>query len=184
MPDAEAVSATPTYDALSDTDRRLVNAYFRNGMVQWKAYADVCYRGRNKRPSNASLRTESSKRFANPNIRAAIAERVEVEAMAADEVLHRLAQQGRNEQMYYLRKDGTIDLDKLIKDGYGHLVKATKYDRKGRLMVEFYDAQAALKSAGQNLGLFKDQVEHSGRLVIVEMDLAGTDPDARGEADA
>jgi hypothetical protein len=122
-------SLTPTHDALSEADQRLVNAYFTNGMVQWKAYAQVIYKGRNKRPSNGTLCTESSKKFANPNIRAAIAERIEAEAMSANEVLQRIGQQGRNEQMYYLKRDGTIDIKALVRDGYGHLVKGTKFDR-------------------------------------------------------
>jgi len=77
--------------------------------------------------------------------------------MGADEVLVRLAQQARAEYADYLRPDGTVDLEQMLADGKGHLIKGTKWDnRSGKLTVEFYDAQAALVHIGKHLGIFKE----------------------------
>lgn len=76
-------------------------------------------------------------------VSAAIEARIEELAMEAGEVLLRLSDQGRNLQMRFLQPNGTIDLEALIDAGLAHLVKGTKFDKDGRLQVEFYDAQRA-----------------------------------------
>ncbi|NLD44166.1 MAG: terminase small subunit [Chloroflexi bacterium] len=91
-------------------------------------------------------------------IRARLAEK----AMSADEVLTRLAEQARAEYAQYLTDDGKIDLQAVIDDGKAHLIKSMKRDRGGNLVVEFYDAQAALALIGRHLKLFTDNVNHSG----------------------
>jgi phage terminase small subunit len=82
--------------------------------------------------------------------------------MPRDEVLQRLAEQARAEYSTYLRADGTVDLQRLLDDGKGHLVKGVKWDRNGNRAVEFYDAHAALVDVGKHLGLFAERMEHSG----------------------
>jgi len=89
----------------------------------------------------------------------AIKARLAEKAMTADEVLARLAEQARAEHMNYLQPDGEIDLARLLADGKGHLVKGTKWDKSGNLVVEFYDGQRALELLGKHLGLFKDGVQ-------------------------
>lgn len=130
------------YEALDAKDRRLVDTYLRNGMVQWKAYRDTIGRSKNY----DVLRVESSKRFANPNIQAAITERLEQECMSTTEALARLAEQARAGQSQYLEPDGTINLAQLIEDGKAHLVRETDYKGKDaeRLVVKFHDTQGAL----------------------------------------
>lgn len=95
--------------------------------------------------------------------------------MGADEVLVRLAQQARAEYALYLCDDGTVDLARLLADGKGHLIKGTKWDRLGNLVVEFYDGQHALELLGKHLGLFKDgvQVDISDALAGVLERLSG-----------
>lgn len=94
-------------------------------------------------------------------IAAEIQARLDERAMTANEVLTRLAEQARNEAAAYVEGDGTVALDRLIADGRAHLVKGTKYDRQGRLIVEFYDAQAALVHIGRHHKLFTDNVDHT-----------------------
>ena len=88
-------------------------------------------------------------------IKTRIAEKI----MSADEVLMRLGEQARSEQTAYLNTDGTIDLEKLIEDVKAHLVKGTKWDKDGNLIVEFYDAQSALVHVGKHCRIFKDEVD-------------------------
>lgn len=99
----------------------------------------------------------------DPVIQELISARIAEMAMGADEVLLRLAEQARGEQAAYRRGDGTVDLERLLADGKGHLVKATRWDRGGNLIVDFYDAQRALEMLGKGHRLFVDTVEHSGR---------------------
>ena len=115
-------------------------------------------------------------------IKAAIQERIAETAMSADEVLLRLAEQARSIQAEYLQPDGTVDLETLLADGYGHLVKGTRWDRAGNLIVEFHDAQSALGLIGKHLRLFADQIEHSGPNggPIETKDVS--DPDSNGVA--
>jgi hypothetical protein len=100
----------------------------------------------------------------NVDIQAEIKARTAEKAMQADEVLARLAEQARAEYASYLNDDGTVDLQRMIEDGKAHLIKGTKWDRHGNLVVEFHDAQAALVHIGRHLKLFTDNMYHSGSL--------------------
>jgi len=110
----------------------------------------------------------ASNLLACEEIKAAIQERIAETAMSADEVLLRLAEQARSIQAEYLQPDGTVDLEALIADGYGHLVKGTRWDRAGNLIVEFHDAQSALQLIGKHLRLFAEQIEHSGAVGVFD----------------
>ncbi len=99
-------------------------------------------------------------------IQALIQQRLREKAMSADEVLTRLAEQARAEHAAYLLADGSVDLDRLLADGKGHLVKGMRWDRAGNLIVEFYDAQSALALIGRHYKLFTDNVEHHGRIEL------------------
>lgn len=90
-----------------------------------------------------------------PEISDAIQERIDRMTMAADEVLLRLTEAGRNAQMQFLRPDGTIDLAGLIGAGLAHLVKAVKFDREGRPQVQFLDVQRAHIEVGKIRGLYE-----------------------------
>lgn len=86
-------------------------------------------------------------------VREALRQRLDELSMSAEEALYRLSEQGRNVQMRYLQEDGTFDLAALIADGLGHLVKGTKFNAQGRLVVEFHDAQAAIREVAKVRGL-------------------------------
>lgn len=60
-----------------------------------------------------------------------------------------------------------LDLAKAQAAGKLHLVKASKYDRQGRVVVEFHDAQKALETLGRYYKLWTDGVEHSGTVNVV-----------------
>ena len=82
-----------------------------------------------------------------PNLAAEISRRIAERTMTADEALIRLADMARGDLSDYISGDG-LDVDRLVADGKGHLVKGikrvrTQYD--DRTEVEIYDKQAALK---------------------------------------
>jgi len=107
-------------------------------------------------------RSAAHRLLAREAVKEEIRARVAETTMGTDEVLLRLAEQARSIQAEYLQPDGTVDLETLLADGYGHLVKGTRWDRAGNLIVEFHDAQSALGLIGKHLRLFADQIEHSG----------------------
>jgi len=85
-----------------------------------------------------------------------VEKRLQTLKMGTDEGVLRLAEQARAEYARYLLADGSIDLQKMVTDSKGHLIKATKWDARGNLTIEFYDAQSALVQVGKAHGLFKD----------------------------
>ncbi|NLF00669.1 MAG: terminase small subunit [Anaerolineales bacterium] len=109
---------------------------------------------------------QASRLLSLAEIQAYVQQRISEKAMGADEVLLRLTEQARGEIAAYLAADGSVDLEHLLADGKGHLVKGTRRDRQGNLVVEFYDAQAALTLLGRHHRLFSDQVQLSGEVDI------------------
>lgn len=79
--------------------------------------------------------------------------------MGADEVLHRLAEQARAGYADFINEAGDVDLGALLAAGKGHLIKKTRKDKDQNVIVEFYDAQAALVQVGRHFGLFTDNVD-------------------------
>lgn len=130
--------------------RRFVEAYLQT----WNASEAARRAGFTGRPNAAGERLMCDLR-----IKAAIAARLKQSAMQADEVLMRLTQQASNAGAEYIREDGSIDLPGLIRDGKSHLIKGIKYNRQGKMVVEFYDAQAALALIGKAQRMFVEQVD-------------------------
>lgn len=99
----------------------------------------------------------------HPDVIAAIDEYFHAQEMSAREVVARLSEQAAAVYGQYLHYDperGEIycDLEQLLADGYGHLIKKVGYDRTGTesavQVVEFYDAHTALVDVGKYHGLF------------------------------
>lgn len=106
----------------------------------------------------------------NDKIQAAIDEYFHQQEMSAGEVIARLSQQAKAEYGRYLRWDPqrsevVCNLEALLADGLGHLIKKVGYERTGSetavQVVEFYDAHTALVDVGRYHGLFKDSVNLS-----------------------
>jgi phage terminase small subunit len=88
--------------------------------------------------------------------------RISETAMSADEVLMRLAEHARGAHSAYIREDGTIDIEGMVKKGKAHLIKKISYT-KGRKEYEFHDAQTALIQLGKHHKLFVDRQEVTGK---------------------
>jgi hypothetical protein len=104
----------------------------------------------------------------NPKIREAIDEYFYAQEMSAREVIARLSQQAKAEYGRYLswdsiRNEVYCNLESLLADGLGHLIKKVGYDRTGTdsavQVVEFYDAHTALVDLGRYHGLFTDKTD-------------------------
>lgn len=79
--------------------------------------------------------------------------------MSNDEALSRLAEQGRGAHSKYIKKDGTVNIAKLVKDDKAHLIKKLKYDKLLGILtdIEFYDSQVALEKILRAGGAYKDK---------------------------
>lgn len=129
------------------------------GETQVKAAATAGY----KQPEKQGWRLAN-----NPKIRAAIDEILTAQEMPRLKVIALLSQHADAAYAPYLRAKGgrlSVDLDNLIADGLGHLIKGVKETRYGQV-VEFYDAQTALVQMGRYHGLFTDNVNNSGELEV------------------
>ena len=108
-------------------------------------------------------------RLANSEkIRAAVDEILTAQEMPKRKVVAILSQQAEAAYAPYLRAERgrvTIDLEGLINDGLGHLIKGVKETQWGQA-VEFYDAQTALVQMGRYHGLFTDNVNQGGEVSL------------------
>jgi hypothetical protein len=120
--------------------------------------------------------TAQNRLLKQPEVQAAIEERLRQACIGADETLARLSQQGQlNAADFLLFEDGPegrvmagINWAEVERRGY--LVKSIKYDRKGRPMLEFHDAQNALIQIGRAHGLFLERTENTNLNVAISAD--------------
>lgn len=112
-----------------------------------------------------------SENLKKPEIKAAIDERIAELKMSADEVLTRLADEGRVDigDFVDVDEDGkwSINLNKAAAAGKTHLIKKLGYNQYGPTL-ELVDGQAAKVHIGKHLGLFTEKHEHSGKIEVVD----------------
>lgn len=112
--------------------------------------------------SVAGVRLRRNKKIAD-----AISEFFRDGEMQASEVVFRLSEQARGLQTNYLSGDGKVDLQALLDDGLGHLVKSVRQTKHG-MVVNFYDSQSALVQLGRFHGLFTDKIDHTVEIRPIE----------------
>lgn len=103
----------------------------------------------------------------DPDIKAAIEERLEELAMSAAEATKRTADIARADmaEFFTIEEDeggnryARLDLVKLVEEGPSHLVKKVKWTRHGP-QIETYDAQQALRTILDAHGAFNHKQEH------------------------
>ena len=105
-----------------------------------------------------------------PRLKQRLSETIDTElkdrALTPGQVIDRLSSHALAEYSEFINDDGEIDLAAMRAAGKMHLVKGIKYDRQGRKMVEFYDAQSALVHIGKHQKLFTEQTAFDGVIRI------------------
>jgi phage terminase small subunit len=91
-----------------------------------------------------------------------ISARIEELTMSADEALLRLSEIARGEWGQYVTEEGRIDIEALVEDGKGYLVKQIRETKHGK-NIEFYDAQRALVDIAKAHGVFVERHEVTGK---------------------
>jgi phage terminase small subunit len=79
--------------------------------------------------------------------------------MKPEEIVGRLEEQARNEHGKFISANGNVDLAALKEAGKEHLIKGITYDRRGNVIVHFYDASRALEMLGRHQKMFTDKTE-------------------------
>ena len=106
--------------------------------------------------NDATLASVACENLRKPKIRDYLADRYREFAMTADEVLMRLASIARASLTDYCDENGTINWEKVHKDGY-----ALKSVKKGS-KLEFESKLRALELIGKAQALFTDKLEVAG----------------------
>ncbi len=151
--------------ALSNKHQQFVAEYLK----YWNA--TEAYRRTYPNASDITARKNGSMLLTNTDIAKAIQTHIDATTMGATEVLQRLGEQARAAYATYLLPDGSVDLDKMLSDGKGHLIKKIKPTKLGN-EIEFYDAQTALINIGRHHKLFVDKQEVVADVTMQESEQA------------
>jgi len=94
-----------------------------------------------------------------PDIAREVKMRLQASAMGQDELLMHLGRQARSKMVIqkYLSADG-VNVDAMIKDGHGNLIKSMKPGKYG-MMIEFVDDLKSQELIGRHLAIFVDKSE-------------------------
>lgn len=93
----------------------------------------------------------------NANVSRAIRLRLKERQINADAVLARLSDHALARYSDYLKADGSVDLDRLLADGMGHMIKRMRQTKEGLIEVEWHDSQAALVHLAKIQGLMNEK---------------------------
>lgn len=146
------------YEDLTGKRKLFVDAY--------TGRANCCKSEAARLAGYATPGNEGYRLFREPEVRAAIEERMRELGMGPEEILQRLAEQARGNMADFIRvTEGggfAIDLTEAEESGKLRLVKKVAYDVKGRPALELYDAQSALLALAKRYHLFPDRQELTG----------------------
>jgi len=125
---------------------------------------------------DATLAATASRLLKSDKVAAEIAAILQVRCMTVDEALMRLAEQGRGAHSKYIKEDGTIDTENLVKDDNAHLIKKLKYKDGELVDIEFYDSQSALNLILRAQGAYQDNVDVTSGGDTIHVAIGGIDP--------
>ncbi len=131
--------------------------------------------------------TQGPRLLKAPEIRAAIAARVESAAISADEVLARLADTATADLMQFIELDKTgdwkVDLKRIKQLGLGHLIKRLRKNKNGSSDIELEPRAAALAKLGEHYNLWKGEAPSQLTLVELAKSLEDEDEQMSGQRD-
>lgn len=147
---------------LSNLQRAFIDQYFLCGMNATEAILQAGYKAKSRAVA-ASMGAENLRK---PHIRAEIDNRLNENAMQANEVLFRLSEIARasHGDFWKISDSGfpRMDLKQAEKRGKLHLlkkVKVTQSEHGANVEIELHDAQSALVQLGRYYKLFTDKIE-------------------------
>lgn len=138
-------------DSLTEKEKRFVQAYLTNNFNAGKAAVSAGY-------SEASKYDTGYKLLRKPEIKAYIDNYLKESSLEKLELLKRLSDVARNVGSEYVLLDGSVDLESLLQDGYGHLIKEVRRYKNGKIRVLFHDSSKALTDLARIYKLIDDGV--------------------------
>lgn len=145
-------------DDLKPEHQQFINEYFMQNMNATKAYKTAY----DENLSDNVAAAASSRLLRDVKISNEVKRRLDEMAMPANELLSRLSKQASAKYTDFIGTDGKVDLDGLKKAGLMHLVKGTKYNARGDLMVEFLDPLKSQEMMGKYHAIFTDRLKVDG----------------------
>ena len=94
-----------------------------------------------------SAHVTGSRLLNNAKVDEALQERISTLQMSSDEASIRMAEAARFDIGPYVRNAGSmswLDVDEMIADGYGWMIKGMKYTARGAPIYELWDSQGAV----------------------------------------
>jgi phage terminase small subunit len=139
----------------TNKQQEFINAYL--GVANFNATEAARIAG--YKGNGNTLAAVGSENLRKPNIAAEIKVRLQASAMQADELLMLLGRQARSKNIVakYLTPEG-VDVEAMIKDGHGNLIKSMKPGKYG-MVVEFVDDLKSQELIARNLGILVDRSE-------------------------
>jgi len=154
----------------TDSQLAFIQEYLANGFNATQAYLDT-----NQTDKASTAQVEAHRVLSYPKISELIRRRLEEKALAADEVLARLAEIARGDIGDFLEFDDNgvinVSLAKAKRLGLTHLIKKVKSKRipekdkeTGEILytqevqLELYSSHDALRDLARTLGLFTDNI--------------------------
>jgi hypothetical protein len=149
--------------ALTDKGRLFIEYYLG------EAHANAAKAARlagYKHPPNSAFQLNH-----NPAVRALIDQRVEMLALAANQVLSMLAEHASGTMADFVSFDETgqayIDLERAGERGKLHLIRKISCSQEGRIEIELYNAQEALIQLGRYYKLFTHKFDPTETETVV-----------------
>ncbi len=135
------MATTGRANGLTLLQRRFINEYFLTGGNATESARLAGYKGKDQ-----TLGVVGHENLRKPKIREVIDKRLADESMGVDELIFRISQIARMDLSPYVDQKGRlvgVDLQRLIADGHGHLIKGVKQTKEGPV-IEFKDSQKAM----------------------------------------
>lgn len=160
------VIETPNYDNLKPQYQKFVDAYLTTNFHGTRSAIIAGYKEK-------SASVQATRLLKKDNIKLAIKERLNTISLQVEEILLRYSNTARFDISNYVITEKidnevfrALDIEKLINDGYGHMLKGVTYDKYGRPIYEFKSSEHALDQLAKIHDLFKSSSSNNLDLTI------------------
>jgi phage terminase small subunit len=148
---------------LTPRQKRFVEAYLQT----WNASEAARRAG-----YTGAVDVTGAKLLVKASIQNQVKARMEELSLQTHEVMYRFTEQARLNPSEFFTFDAAGEMTGINWEVFrakGYLVKALRYDRKGRPVLEFHDSQTALSQIGKAHGMFVERVDSTQHVDTTEV---------------
>lgn len=173
-------SKTPAYDSLKDKYKAFVDNYFLTNFNGRQSAILAGYKA-------SSAHTQAYRLLNNEYIQKAIQERFDKVDINTQEIVQRLKNIASFDPSKYIETYGTeeeikegkarykFNIQAMVDDGYGFMIKGTNHDRYGKPIFLLKDSEHALDQLVKISGLVQGKGENTTDITITVLDKADYD---------